>query len=322
MDKELHQQEIEQSHLKGFGGSDAAMFAAIAKNGIEGLGRTHLRRIAEVMGLCDPRPHYVNKAMENGHFFEDYWAEKQAKGICWRREAKLRLCEEVQPKNFEIFAHADFLRETIGNFSDPQPCSMVYELKFSQSDTDNVMSTYKWQLQWYYMLGATEVVLVHGSGSDPYSPEIKVVGVEKDIDSVGLLLRGIDILDEAIGNGWKPQVDDVQSVADCPSRVVMQIAELHIAMQQLIEAQEKVDSLKQSIGEYMADNLIGSITTEAGTSLSYVKPSTTRTFDSKASYFKANPIDKEVKEQYITEKTRAGYVTFKEATPKKGDSLA
>lgn len=322
MDKELHQQEIEQSHLKGFGGSDAAMFAAIAKNGIEGLGRTHLRRIAEVMGLCDPRPYYVNKAMENGHFFEDYWAEKQAKGICWRREAKLRLYEEVQPKNFEIFAHADFLRETIGNFSDPQPCSMVYELKFSQSDTDNVMSTYKWQLQWYYMLGATEVVLVHGSGSDPYSPEIKVVSVEKDIDSVGLLLRGIDILDEAIGNGWKPQVDDVQSVADCPSRVVMQIAELHIAMQQLIEAQEKVDSLKQSIGEYMADNLISSITTEAGTSLSYVKPSTTRTFDSKASYFKANPIDKEVKEQYITEKTRAGYVTFKEATPKKGDSLA
>lgn len=322
MDKELHQQEIEQSHLKGFGGSDAAMFAAIAKNGIEGLGRTHLRRIAEVMGLCDPRPYYVNKAMENGHFFEDYWAEKQAKGICWRREAKLRLYEEVQPKNFEIFAHADFLRETIGNFSDPQPCSMVYELKFSQSDTDNVMSTYKWQLQWYYMLGATEVVLVHGSGSDPYSPEIKVVSVEKDIDSVGLLLRGIDILDEAIGNGWKPQVDDVQSVADCPSRVVMQIAELHIAMQQLIEAQEKVDSLKQSIGEYMADNLISSITTEAGTSLSYVKPSTTRTFDSKASYFKANPIDKEVKEQYITEKTRAGYVTFKEATLKKGDSLA
>lgn len=321
MNKELHQQEIEQSHLKGFGGSDAAMFAAIAKNGIEGLGRTHLRRIAEVMGLCEPRPHYVNEAMENGHFFEDYWAEKQAKGICWRREAKLRLYEEVQPKNFEIFAHADFLHETIGNFSDPQPCSMVYELKFSQSDTDNVMSTYKWQLQWYYMLGATEVVLVHGSGSDPYSPEIKVVSVEKDIDSVGLLLRGIDILDEAIGNGWKPQVDDVQSVADCPSRVAMQIAELHIAMQQLKEAQEKVDSLKQSIGEYMADNLIGSITTEAGTSLSYVKPSTTRTFDSKA-YFKANPIDKEVKEQYMTEKTRAGYVAFKEATPKKSDSLA
>lgn len=320
MDKELHQQEIEQSHLKGFGGSDAAMFAAISKSGIEGLGRTHLRRIAEVMGLCEPRPHYVSEAMENGHRFEDHWEKTRARNAGWRREAKLRLYEETQPKNFEIFAHADFLYEAVGSLSNPQPQSIVYELKFSQSDTDSVASTYKWQIQWYYMLGADGVVLVHGSGSDPEHPDVDMTPILRDDESVNMLFRGIDILDEAISNGWKPQIDDVYSVADCPSRVVMQIAELHIAMQQLKEAQEKVDSLKQSIGEYMADNLIGSITTEVGSSLSYVKPSTTRTFDSKA-YFKANPIDKEVKEQYMVEKTRSGYVTFKEAAPKNGDSL-
>ena len=104
-----HQQEIENTRVGGFGGSDAALFLRIAKKGgVDGLSNTDLYRIAVAMGIKPYVPVSPTEAMQNGHIFEDsYERMLEESGNTFEREVKL--VAECQPKNFKIFAHADFL---------------------------------------------------------------------------------------------------------------------------------------------------------------------------------------------------------------------
>ena len=70
-----HQQEIENTRVGGFGGSDAAMFLRIAKKGgVEDLSNTDLYRIAVAMGIKPYVPVSPTEAMQNGHIIEDSYA--------------------------------------------------------------------------------------------------------------------------------------------------------------------------------------------------------------------------------------------------------
>ena len=74
--KELHQQEIEQSRVGGFGGSDAKMFYKIGLNGLSALSNTDKMRIRVAKGIDEYKPVMQTEAMQKGHDFEDWFAEE------------------------------------------------------------------------------------------------------------------------------------------------------------------------------------------------------------------------------------------------------
>lgn len=312
MDKEKHQQEIESSHRRGFGGSDAAMFAAIATRGLENLSQTHLNRIGEVMGLCKPRPHFTTAAMERGHEFEDYIAKHHLGDITIREYLAK---DDTKYKNFKTFAHADFAEPIEGKF---------FELKWT-SHPENAGGRYHWQLMWYYMLGASSVVLVLGTdGEKEDKPFIyEFFDVARFADDVETLRNGLQMLDEAISSGWQPKVSNSVNMSDCPLNISNAIGMINQYNEQIKLLEKKVEEQKQLIAEYMAENLYTSINGERDGStiaVAYVKPTVSRTFDSKA-YLKAHPVSDEERERYMVEKTRAGYVSFT-AMPLKNDVQA
>jgi len=314
MDKELHQQEIENSHRKGFGGSDAAMFAAIAEKGLDGISQTYLNRIGEVMGLCDPRPRFTTKVMENGHYFED-WCEKNIfDASVFEREAFI---EKPLAKNFTTFAHADYAASTLAEM-------VVYELKFSIMPTEHVISKYRWQFQWYMMLGANVVSLLHGWGADP-SEQLNYtqVRIDKDEDAIKRLLDGIWILDDAISKGWQPKVSDGETLETCPFQVVTAVGCIHELTKKAKEIEEELAKQKAIVMAYMTDNFLTSLTgfdDGENVTVSYVKPTKTASFDSKA-YFKAHPVSADDKKAFTVEKEKAGYVSFTAKAPKSDAAL-
>ena len=118
--EQQHQMEIETTRVGGFGGSDAALFLRIAKKGgVEGLSNTDLYRIAVAMGIKPYVPVPVTEAMQNGHIFEDSYERILKDSGITSYEREVKLVAECQPKNFKIFAHADFLingKNLRGNF--------------------------------------------------------------------------------------------------------------------------------------------------------------------------------------------------------------
>ena len=175
LEQQQHQMEIETTRVGGFGGSDAAMFLRIAKKGgVEGLSNTDLYRIAVAMGIKPYVPVPVTEAMQNGHIFEDSYARYlDAQGKPYEREVKLMA--KKQPKNFKIFAHADFtfdgkVYKTNNTFI------FVHECKFIQDQAttiEEVAKNYQAQLQWYYLMGAEYVDLIRGYG-DPNHPKMEI----------------------------------------------------------------------------------------------------------------------------------------------------
>ena len=205
---ENHQKEIENTRVGGFGGSDAAMFLRIAKKGgVEELSNTDLYRIAVAMGIKPYVPVSPTEAMNNGHIFEDSYA-RMLKDSIWAVDREVKLIAECQPANFRIFAHADFV---INGKSAVKKFLIVHECKFiadEEKTVDVVAETYKAQLQWYYMLGVVEYVdLIRGYG-DPEYPSTQSLIIDKDEEIINQLKEGIRLLDEAISDGWVPEIEE------------------------------------------------------------------------------------------------------------------
>ena len=189
LEQQQHQQEIENTRVGGFGGSDAALFLRIAKKGgVEGLSNTDLYRIAVAMGIKPYVPVPVTEAMQNGHIFEDSYARYlDAQGKPYQREVKL--LAKKQPKNFKIFAHADFtfdgkVYKTNNTFI------FVHECKFIQDQAttvEEVAKNYQAQLQWYYLMGAEYVDLIRGYG-DPNHPKMEIFEVDEDENIIDVLI--------------------------------------------------------------------------------------------------------------------------------------
>lgn len=264
------QQELIESHNKGFGGSDAKMFAKIGRNGIESLSTTDIKRVLQVLGRYEAEPFSGNVYTDAGHQFEE-WMRGQDATFGYKQEFRLNL-EYAAP--FTIFAHADFYDPNNGE---------VVECKFSQSTTDEVLKTYWEQLQWYYMLGANAVVLAHGNGDVfPFAVEgVNYVTVERDKDTIVALVDGIEELALAINSGY---FDDKNSeemdVRMLPVEVRDALATVVMATKEIKRHEKMLDDARTMLCKAMEAS--GTLTIKGeGVTISYVSPTTKKTFDSK-----------------------------------------
>ena len=301
-----HQQEIETSRVGGFGGSDAALFLRIAKkSGVDGLSNTDLYRIAVAMGIKPYVPVPVTEAMQNGHIFEDSY-ERMLKdsGVNFDREVKL--VAKCQPKNFKIFAHADFIINGKTHNKPVKKFVIVHECKFIQDEektADDVAETYKAQLQWYYMLNVEYVDLIRGYG-DPTHPSTQDLIIDGDETIVEQLLQGIQILDDAIEHGWVPEIEEEYAAA-MSEKMQNIIADYERLKFEKSAIDEKLDEIQKQIIEYMTIGNVAKINGTLGT-ISRTADSVVENFDSKK-FEKENP---DVYKQYIKKSTRKGSIRY------------
>lgn len=301
-----HEQEIQNTRVGGLGGSDAAMVLKIGRDGLSALTATDMQRLAVMMGLKEQEK-WSNAYTTAGHDFEDFVALSAPYGKDVKMERETLLKGTKMAKNFKVFAHADF---TIGK----KPKLGVIECKYvTTKGTDSVLAEYTPQLQWYYMLGASEVNLLHGTGSVPFDKEqVETVNVpvERNEEIVNLLISGIKTLDAAIADGWQPVMPDKISVADTPISVQTAFA----ALEKVKREREELDKLeadaKAIIQSYMTDMAYTSITDEIGNSCTITKASQSRTFDAKK--FLAAHSEFNTDEWYKIS-NRAGSLQFKTA---------
>ena len=161
-----HAKEIQNSRFGWFGGSDAKMLLDVylKRRDFLTMSNTQRNRFEVLMGWQQPRVGDIDTpAVRGGHAFEDYMQDKiaglrNAQGIAGVIERERFLMGE-QYNYFGTMAHADYV---IGD--------RVFELKYIyNTPTAKVAERYECQLQWYYMLGAESVVLVHGEGcAEPF----------------------------------------------------------------------------------------------------------------------------------------------------------
>ena len=300
-----HQMEIENTRVGGFGGSDAALFLRIAKKGgVEGLSNTDLYRIAVAMGIKPYVPVPVTEAMNNGHIFEDSYARYlDAQGKPYEREVKL--VAKKQPKNFKIFAHADFtfdgkVYKTNDTFIFVHECKFIAD---EEKSTYDVAETYKAQLQWYYMLGVEYVYLVRGYG-DPQHPKMEIFEIDEDENIIDNLKFGIRLLDEAISDGW---VTEIEEEFACTMSEKMQniIHDYETLKFQKSAIDEKLEELQKQIVEYMTIGNVAKINGTLGT-ISRTADSVVESFDS-AKFKKDNA---ELYNKYLKKSTRKGSIRY------------
>ena len=301
---ENHQQEIETSRVGGFGGSDAAMFLRIAKKGgVEELSNTDLYRIAVAMGIKPYVPVSPTEAMNNGHIFEDSYA-RMLKDSIWAVDREVKLVAECQPANFRIFAHADFV---INGKSAVKKFLIVHECKFIQDEektVDVVAETYKAQLQWYYMLGVVEYVdLIRGYG-DPEYPSTQSLIIDKDEEIIDSLKLGIRLLDEAISDGWVPEIEEefASAMSEKMQNIIHDYEKLKF---QKSAIEEKLEELQKQIVEYMKISNVAKINGILGT--------ISRTADSIVESFDSDKFKKEnvkLYNKYIKKSTRKGSLRY------------
>lgn len=301
-----HQQEIETTRVGGFGGSDAALFLRIAKRGgVDGLSNTDLYRIAVAMGIKPYAPVPVTEAMQAGHIFEDSY-ERMLKdsGVNFDREVKL--VAECQPKNFKIFAHADFIINGKTYNKPVKKFVIVHECKFiadEEKSADDVAETYKAQLQWYYLLGAEYVDLIRGYG-DPEYPNTQDLVIDEDENIIDDLKLGIQILDDAIESDWVPEIEE--EFASAMSEKMQNIIHDYETLKfQKSAIEEKLDELQKQIIEYMSIGNVAKINATLGT-ISRTADSVVESFDSKK-FEKEQP---ELYRNYIKKSTRKGSIRY------------
>ena len=268
-----NQDELLKSHAAGFGGSDAKMFAKIGHVGISALSTTEKKRILVALGKMQPETFGGNVYTEAGHLFEDYCANAAysiTKGM--GREKYMEV--EGFAKHFKVFAHADFYDEET---------NAVVECKFSQDETIKVYEDYFSQLQWYYMLGADKVTLYHGWGTVLPFDVVGVlpVYVDKDDDFIACLRDGIAELDKAIEDGAFDDFDATEvTVSEMDEETAAACRALGVVIARMKEAEKLADEHKAILLAWMEKHGVLNIKGE-GFTVSYVSPTTRKTFDAK-----------------------------------------
>ena len=266
-------EELKRSHANGFGGSDAKMFAKIGTKGIESLSTTEKKRILVALGKMEADDFGGNVYTEAGHMLEDYCANA-AYSIARGMEREKYMEAEGMAKHFKVFAHADFYDEAT---------NAVVECKFSQDETIKVYEDYFAQLQWYYMLGADKVTLYHGWGMVLPFDVVGVlpVYVDKDDDFIACLRDGIAVLDQAIEDGAFDDYDTTEvTVPEMDEETAAACRALGVVSARMKEAEKLADEHKATLLAWMEAHGVLNIKGE-GFTVSYVSPTTRKTFDAK-----------------------------------------
>jgi hypothetical protein len=271
--KQAHQQEIEQSRVGGFGGSDAKMFYKIGLNGLSALSNTDKMRIRVAKGIDEYNPIMQTEAMRKGHDFEDWYAEKLVEYLSeFEREYK------VEPEslfsfalNFYVFAHADFY-----NVKE----KWVLELK-CVSNVDTVQDDYMAQLQWYYMLGCKMVgLIVCNSKYDDFDDGMQdPIEVEKNESYIETLRHGIKLLDD----NWDAldlKIGDEWDESDLFPSEQKEVQLMTSYLQQIKAMEAQIEESKAKLLDMMTRSGVKSIKSDAY-NITVVPDGTTSRFDKK-----------------------------------------
>jgi hypothetical protein len=272
--KQAHQQEIEQSRVGGFGGSDAKMFYKIGLNGLSALSNTDKMRIRVAKGIDEYNPIMQTEAMRKGHDFEDWFAEMFMDEAIdgYKREYK------VEPEslfsfalNFYVFAHADFY-----NVKE----KWVLELK-CVSNVDTVQDDYMAQLQWYYMLGCKMVgLIVCNSKYDDFDDGMQdPIEVEKNESYIETLRHGIKLLDD----NWDAldlKIGDEWDESDLFPSEQKEVQLMTSYLQQIKAMEAQIEESKAKLLDMMTRSGVKSIKSDAY-NITVVPDGTTSRFDKK-----------------------------------------
>lgn len=305
---QAHAQEIKQTRVGGLGGSDAALVLRVATKGLAGLTATDLKRLCVMCGTYVQEDFGGNAYTNAGHAFEDYAEKNLPWGIAnntpknYQRE--LVMSQELA-LNFKTFAHADF---AVIEGNDTH----VIECKFVQQNTAKVVAKYYAQLQWYYMLGAKSVQLCHGTGNvEPFEVlECSLVAVERDEETINLLLQGVKIIDDALTSGWRPEPLEKEVLSNTPEVIQQAFAELEEVKTLEAELKARKDAAAGTLKQYLEDwGFTGILAEGSKHQVIYTKGGVSKTFDA-AAFLKDHPEYHEHPEYWKTT-NRASSVTFK-----------
>lgn len=267
-----HAQEIQQTRVGGLGGSDAAILYKVGLSGLNALTATDNKRLAIMVGKCVQDNWGGNAYTNAGHAFEE-WSEGYITAGNGNFEREKYLTQPLA-RNFKTFAHADFY--DMSN-------DAVIECKFVQKETRKVIDAYYAQLQWYYLMGAKRVTLLHGTGTaDPFEvDEAFLAEVERDQKTIEILLAGIATLDTALTDGWEPDIIDKISVGDTPEIVRDAFAKMKSVKEAKKALEEQEKEAKAVLKEYLEGFGLSGIVADDGSKdqIVYTKEGVTRTFD-------------------------------------------
>lgn len=297
-----HAEEIRNTRVGGLGGSDAAMVLRVATKGLAGLTATDLKRLCVMLGTYVQDDFGGNAYTNAGHAFEDYAATTALPFAGRQRELVM---EQKLALNFRTFAHADFAYVN-------GKCTNVIECKFVQQTTARVIAKYYAQLQWYYMLGARAVSLYHGTGNaEPFEViDTHMELIERDEETIDLLLKGIKALDDALSSGWRPEPLEKEVLSNTPEVVQKAFAEMEQIKTLEAELKARKDAAAGTLKQYLEDWGFTGIQQE-GTKhqIIYTKGGVSKTFDS-AAFLKDHP-EYNDRPEYWKTTNRASSVSFK-----------
>lgn len=295
MKKKDHKEEIRDTRVGGFGGSDAAMVLEIADriNSGQPLTTTQKHRILQLKGL-ESRPEFDSPEIQAGRSFEDKVAESLA-SIGWDRETFLTPEPNTSMavrKNFKVFAHADFYNPNTNTVTE---CK--WSRKFSH---EGLEKKYAAQLQWYYMLGADAVCLTSDT-----SDGIRTTDVARDDMMVELLKRSLETIDEKFSTLDLTITE--KSCCELPPVVNVLIADIETMTEVIARQEEELKAKKAELLSYMESSELTKVWSNTA-SVSYTAPSSSLGFDAKK--FEKDHAD--LFASYRTKLTKkAGYITVK-----------
>lgn len=305
---QAHAQEIKETRVGGLGGSDAALVLRVATKGLAGLTATDLKRLCVMCGTYVQDDFGGNAYTNAGHAFEDYAEKNLPWGIAdntpknYQRELVM---SQKLALNFKTFAHADF---AVIKGNDTH----VIECKFVQLNTQKVITKYFAQLQWYYMMGAKSVQLCHGTGNvEPFEVlECSLVEIERDEETINLLLQGVKIIDDALTSGWRPEPQEKEVLSNTPEVIQQAFAELEEVNAIAASLKKRKEEASKTIKQYLEDfGFTGILAEGTKHQVIYTKGSVSKTFDSEA-FLKDHPEYNEHQEYWKTT-NRASSVSFK-----------
>jgi hypothetical protein len=270
-EQELHQQEIEQSRVGGFGGSDAKMFYKIGLNGLSALSNTDKLRIRVAKGIDEYKPIMQTEAMQKGHDFEDWFAEEFMEDLSeFKREYRVEP-ENKLAINFDIFAHADFYH--VEN-------KWAIELK-CVSNVDTVQDDYMAQLQWYFMLGGKRVgLIVCDSKFDNFEDGLQdPIDIKPNQNYIETLKHGIKLLDDNWDN-LDLKIGDEWDESDLFPSEQKEVQLMTSYLQQIKSMELQIEESKAKLLDMMTESGVKSIKSDAY-NITVVPDGTTSRFDKK-----------------------------------------